>query len=88
MVALRKSEPDPTKLRPLGIPSAARRIAAKATLHLFRTNFAKYLLPFNYAFDINGGIDFIISTMRLGVDEYITQREKGWSHPHQSVVVP
>ena len=75
MVALRKSETDPTKLRPLGIPSALRRIAAKTIVHLFRTSFAKHLLPFNYAFGENGGMDFIISTVRLGVDKYITQKK-------------
>ena len=75
MVALCKSETDPTKLRPLGIPSAIRRVAAKTILHMFRTRFAQHLLPFNFAFGVNGGIDLIISTMRIGIDRYIAQPE-------------
>ena len=76
VVALRKIKVDPTKLRPIGIPSAVRRISAKVILHLFMTRLAKYLLPFNYAFGVNGGVDFIFSTIRLGVDKYITQKER------------
>ena len=45
MVALRKCEVDQTKLRPLGIPSAIRRVAAKVILHIFRPHFARHLLP-------------------------------------------
>jgi hypothetical protein len=75
LVALRKCEVDPTRLRPLNIPSALRRISAKVILHLYRTRFAKHLLPFNYVFGVNGGIDFIISTVRLGVEKYITKRQ-------------
>ena len=71
MVALRKCKIDSTKLRPLGIPSAIRRIAAKVILHVFRTRFAKHLLPFNFAFGVNGGMDLMISTMRIGIDKYI-----------------
>jgi hypothetical protein len=75
MVAPRKCEIDPTKLRPLGTPSAIRRIAAKVILHVFRTRLAKHLLPFNFAFGGNGGMDMIISTMRICVDKYIAQLE-------------
>ena len=66
LVALQKCEVDPTWLRPLGIPSALRQIAAKVILHLFRTRFAKRLLPFNYGFGMNGGMDFSISMVHLG----------------------
>ena len=76
LVALRKCEVDSTRLRPLNNPSALRRIATKVILHLYRTRFAKHLLPFNYAFGVNGGMDFIISTVRLGVEKYITKRQE------------
>ena len=42
---------------------------------MFRSRFAKHLLPFNYAFGVNGTMDFIISTVRLGVEKYITGRQ-------------
>ena len=71
MVAFHKDITDKTKLRPLGIPSAIRRITAVAILHKFKGDFATHLLPFNYAFGVNGGIDIITSTMRLGVEQYM-----------------
>ena len=70
-----KSEFDPTKLRPLGIPSALRQIAARVILHLFCSRFAEYLLSFNYASGVNGGMDFIISTIRLSTENYINKRQ-------------
>ena len=71
MVAFHKDINDKNKLRPLGIPSAIRRITAVAILHKYKGDFATHLLPFNYAFGVNGGIDVITSTMRLAVEKYM-----------------
>ena len=46
-VALQKDPHDLKKLRPLGIPSAIRRIAASLVLGMYRSRFAKLLLPVN-----------------------------------------
>ena len=86
MVALRKSTTDPKKLRPLGIPSAIRRITAAAILHMYRGRFAEALLPFNYAFGVSGGVDFVASTMRLGIEKYINDAEKYNGLPTRSLV--
>ena len=75
LVALSKDPTDHTKLRPLGIPSAIRRITAVAVIHVNQRRFAQYLLPFNVAIGVNGGIDLITNTFRLGVERYITNKE-------------
>ena len=75
MVALQECKVDPTKLRPLGIPSAIRTVATKVILHIFRISFAKHLLSFNFTFGVNGGTDLVISTMIIGINKYIAQLE-------------
>ena len=45
--------------------SLAKSRAAKTMLHLFRISFSRHLLPFNYAFGVNGGMGFIIITVSM-----------------------
>ena len=71
-VALEKDPEDKTKLRPLGVPSAIRRIAAIAILSEYSATFAEHLLPFNFAVGVGGGCDVVAKTIQLGVDKYIT----------------
>ena len=75
LVALHKDEADPTKLRPLGVPAAIRRITANAVASTTRSEFASFLLPFNYAVGVRGGINFIQTSIRLAVEKYISHRE-------------
>ena len=75
LVALHKDESDPTKLRPLGVPAAIRRITANAVASTTRSEFASFLLPFNYAVGVRGGINFIQTSIRLAVEKYISHRE-------------
>ena len=75
LAALRKSETDPRKLRPLGIPSAIRRIMALLILAIYKTKFAHHLLPYNFAFGIQGGVDMVTTSIRLAVEKYITEYE-------------
>lgn len=86
LVALQKDPEDLSKLRPLGVPSAIRRVAAVLILLTYRSHFAKALLPFNYAIGINGGIDVITTTVRLGVDKYIRQPELKGKMPSRALV--
>ncbi len=85
-VALHKDPDDDTKLRPLGIPTAIRRIAAILIISKYRSDFAKYLLPYNYAVGVSGGIDFITTTLRLGVERYITDPESKGEFPSRALV--
>ena len=52
----------------------------------YRGDFAKYLLPHNYAIGVNGGIDVITHTIRLGVDKIITQKERKKELPTRALV--
>jgi hypothetical protein len=53
------------------IPSAIRRIAGVLVLDKYAPTFAEHLLPFNFAIGVNGGVDIIIKTVQLAVDQYI-----------------
>lgn len=85
-VLLHKDVNNPDKLRPLGIPSAIRRIAAASILHVYRGRFANYLLPFNFAFGIGGGLDLVTNTMTLGVDKFITVPESKGLLPSRALI--
>jgi len=73
-------------MRPLGIPAAIRQITANSIAHELKPEFAKYLLPYNYAVGIHGGIDFITSTVRLGVEKYISSKELSGDLPTRALV--
>jgi len=73
---LEKDPDDKTKLRPLGVPSAIRRIAAATVLSEYSSVIAENLLPFNFAVGVSGGCDVIVKTMQLGVDKYNTEPEQ------------
>ena len=75
LVALEKDPTNKKKLRPLGIPSAIRHITAVCVIQKNRAIFAKHLLPFNFALGVSGGVDFVVNSIRLGVDKYISEPE-------------
>ena len=82
LVALEKDPNDLSKLQPVGVPSAIRRIAAVLILQSHCSSFAQYLLPFNYAIGVNGGIDMITTGIRLGVEKSLhPPKRKGTSQP-------
>ena len=86
LVALEKDPDDKSKLRPLGVPSAIRRIAAAAVLTEYSSVIAEHLLPYNFAVGVSGGCDVIIKTMQLGVDRYITEPELKDKLPSRALV--
>ncbi|EJK48168.1 hypothetical protein THAOC_33059 [Thalassiosira oceanica] len=59
LFCLYKDPSNPSKLRPLGIPSA----------------FAHHLLPYNFAIEVDRGMDFAIKQTQLQVDRYIQQAQ-------------
>ena len=83
LAALSKDPTDHTKLCPLGIPSAIRRITDS---HVNQRRFAQYLLSFNVAIGVNGGINLITNTFRLGVEQYITNKENKDNTPTWALV--
>ena len=52
LFCLHKDPTDASKLRPLGIPTAMRRIIARHVAQYFKPKFADYLLPINFAVGI------------------------------------
>jgi len=66
-----KDPDNPTKLRPIGIPSAMRRILAGHVSAVFRHQFATPLLLYNWAIGVHQDMDFIIKAMQLSVKKYI-----------------
>ena len=57
----------------------SRHVVRQMTLS--SSTLAEYLLPFNYAVGVSGGVDFIIKNIQLGVDKYITQKENQMNYP-------
>ena len=86
LVALEKDPSNKQKLRPLGIPSAIRRITAVCIISKYRATFAEHLLPFNYALGVSGDVDFVVNTVRLGVDKYISEPERNGNSPTRSLI--
>ena len=76
LFCLHKDINDASKLRPIGIPTAIRRLIARHVAQTFKSKFAEFLLPYNFAVGIpNGGVT-IINAIQLGIEKYITNREK------------
>ena len=69
---LHKDPDDPTKLRPIAIPSGMRRLTASHIMASYRQRFAIDMLPLNYAIGVDGGMDFIVKTVQLGIEKHIS----------------
>ena len=86
LFCLHKDLNDASKLRPIGIPTAIRRIIARHVAQTFKSKFAEYLLPYNFAVGIpNGGVT-IINAIQLGIEKYITNRETVGQLPTRAAV--
>lgn len=75
---LYKDPDDPSKLRPISIPTAMRRLLGNHITKEYNSKFAMHLCPKQWAIGIPGGADFIVKTVQLGIDTFIQQ-------PQQSV---
>jgi hypothetical protein len=73
LFCLEKDPHDKSKLRPIGVPTAIRRLLASHIAKTSRVKFARHLLPYNYAIGVPGGMDFIVKAIQLQVDRFITQ---------------
>ena len=72
LFCLHKDENDPDKIRPIGIPTALRRIITSHTARMYRRKFARHLMPFNFAIGIENGMDFVVKASQLAIEKYIT----------------
>jgi hypothetical protein len=86
LFCLHKDPNDTTKLRPLGIPTAIRRLIASHVAHTFRGKFAHHLLPYNWAVGAPNGNDFIVKAMQLKIEKYISTPESQGHLPTRAAV--
>jgi hypothetical protein len=87
LFCLHKDPTDPTKLRPLGIPTAIRRIIVAT--HMARTlksKFAAHLFPYNFAVGIEDASNFVIKAMQLKVEKYIDSPQHNDLAPTRAAV--
>jgi hypothetical protein len=77
---------DPSKLRPIGIPTAISRILASHVAKTFRTDFARHLLPYNYAIGVPNGMDYVVKAIQLQVDRFISQPQLQGDSPSRVLV--
>mmetsp|Transcript_18973 Transcript_18973/g.34190 ORF Transcript_18973/g.34190 Transcript_18973/m.34190 type:complete len:1170 (+) Transcript_18973:5063-8572(+) len=83
---LHKDPNDPSKLRPIAIPSGMRRITASHIMTSYRQRFAIDMLPLNYAIGVDGGMDFIIKTVQLGIEKHISLPQSRNETPTRAAV--
>jgi hypothetical protein len=76
LFCLHKDTKDLSKLRPIGIPTAIRRIIASHIAITMKEKFGHHLLPYNYAVGVDGGMDFIIKAMQLSIEHNIINRQQ------------
>jgi hypothetical protein len=86
LFCLHKSPTDPTKLRPLGIPTAIRRIIASHVARTLKHKFASHLLPYNYAVGIPDGSSFVVKAMQLSIEKYIDIPQKNGDIPSRAAI--
>jgi hypothetical protein len=86
LFCLEKDPSDKSKLRPIGVPTAIRRLLASHIAKSFRVQFARHLLPFNYAIGVPGGMDFIVKSIQLQVDRFITQPQLAGDSPTRCLI--
>jgi hypothetical protein len=86
LFCLHKDPTDTTKLRPLGIPTAIRRLIASHVAHTLRDKFASHLLPYNYAVGIPNGSDFVVKAMQLSIEKFIQTPQRTNTLPSRAAV--
>ncbi|KAL7550151.1 hypothetical protein ACHAWF_013397 [Thalassiosira exigua] len=65
LFCLYKDPHDKSKLRPLGVPSALRRLIVSHVCRHGKAKFAMDLLPYNFAIGVPGGMNFLTKAKRF-----------------------
>jgi len=87
LFCLHKDPRDPTKLRPLGIPTAIRRLIASHVAKTLRQKFTNHLLPYNYAVGVPDGSDFVVKkAMQLSIEKYIDNPQQNNHLPTRAAI--
>ena len=86
LFCLHKDPTDPSKLRPLGIPTAIRRLIATHIARTLKKKFAYHLFPYNFAVGIEDGANFVVKAMQLAVERYIETPQRNNDLPTRAAV--
>jgi len=86
LFCLHKDPNDETKLRPIGIPTAMRRIMTTHIAQQWKDKFALHLLPYNFAVGIPNGMDFIIKSMHLSIEKFINSPQQNNLTPSRAAI--
>ena len=86
LFCLHKDPNDHTKLRPLGIPTAIRRLIGTHVARTLRDKFATHLLPFNFAVGVPDGSDFVVKAMQLAIEKYIDCPQQKQALPTRAAI--
>jgi hypothetical protein len=71
LFCLHKDPNNHSKLHPLGIPAAIRRLIATHVARSLKSKFASHLLPYKYAIGIPDGTSFVVKAMQLAIKKFI-----------------
>lgn len=83
VIALHKDPHNLSKIRPIGIGTAFRRITAAAMLTLHGHALATFLIPHGQlAINVPGGLDFIVHSTQAQIQHYITTPQ----HPTRALL--
>ena len=86
LFCLHKDPSDHSKLRPLGIPTAIRRLVATHVARTLKSKFAAHLFPYNFAVGIEDGSSFVIKAMQLAVEKFIDLPQRANNLPSRAAV--
>ena len=76
LFGLHKDSNDKTKIRPIAIGGAWRRLFTSTTVKHFNHNFMEFLAPYNYAIGVKGGTSFIYHTVTLEINKTLKNNIK------------
>ncbi len=86
LFCLHKDPNDSSKLCPLGIPMAIRRLIASHVARTLRDEFSAHLLPHNYAMGVPNGSDFIAKAMQLSIERFINRPQQTQQLPTRAAI--
>ena len=88
LFCLYKDEMDPTKLRPIGVPTAIRLIITNHIAQTFCRNFAQHSLAYKFSVRIDNGMDFVLDVSQLAVENiyHKKRREKNGQAPSRCFI--
>jgi hypothetical protein len=77
VIALHKDPNNLSKIRPIGIGTALRRLTAATLMTIYGTTIADFLVPHGQlAIAVPGGLDFIVHSTQAQVQTYVTTHQR------------